>query len=58
MTLKLDKKTMISLRISPRILARLERVANRNGQHLSEFVRLAILRQVERLERGGNRNGA
>lgn len=56
MTIKNTKDEMLSLRLSSRIMRRLRDAADADGQQVSEFVRLAILRQVERLERVG-RNG-
>lgn len=56
MTLKNAKDEMLSLRLSSRIMKRLRQAADADGQQVSEFVRLAILRQVERMERAG-RNG-
>ena len=52
MTLKHIKDEMLSVRLSSRILERLKRAAKNDGQQVGEFVRLAILRQVERRERG------
>jgi hypothetical protein len=50
MTVKHSKGEMISLRLSARILERLRKAAHKDGQQVSEFVRLAIIRQVERRE--------
>ena len=55
MTLKHTKDEMLSLRLSSRVLDRLKRVAANDGKQIGEFVREAILRQVERRERS---NGA
>jgi uncharacterized protein (DUF1778 family) len=48
--LKHGKDEMLSFRLSSRIMKRLRGAADREGQQVSEFVRLAILREIERKE--------
>ena len=54
MTIKNTKDEILTIRVSKRIRTRMEQVLD--GQQMSEFVRLVILREVERRERIG-RNG-
>ena len=61
MTIKHGKDEMVSFRLSSRVLERIRKVARRDGQQVSELMRLAILRYVERREREQvevNNNGA
>jgi uncharacterized protein (DUF1778 family) len=48
--LKHGKDEMLSFRLSSRIMKRLRGAADREGQQVSDFVRLAILREIERKE--------
>lgn len=55
---KHTKEQMLSFRVSTRIAERLQKVLKRDGEQMSEFLRLATLRRLEQREREGESNGA
>lgn len=54
----IDKNVVFPVRMSQRVYDRMQRTAGLDGNSVADFVRLAVLREVERRERVGRKNGA
>ncbi len=47
------REQVVGTRLTKRVYLRLQRVAELQGQSVGEFLRLAALREIERVERNG-----